>query len=146
MVDDRSYTYASGTSMAVPHVAGERAGCTLCWRAAHCWVVLQAEPAQAVAEGRAGRWPCRCIHGVNLHTRCADSSCPCTYALAAGVAAVYLSANPGATPQQVASLITSTATPNNVVSARFKPGTPNRLLYSRLDQQPEVQAANGPRP
>ncbi|GAB4817850.1 hypothetical protein N2152v2_004896 [Parachlorella kessleri] len=90
VVDNMSYTYASGTSMAVPHVAG--------------------------------------------------------------VAAIYLSSNPDATPQQVSDIITNTATINKVTQSRLKPGTPNRLLYSGLNQDPPstgpsvVTAAEGPKP
>ena len=87
----------------------------------------------------AGRWP---GHDLPAHAGCA---------LPAGVAALYLADNPGATPAQVSGLITSTATLNKVSPARFKPGTPNRLLYSRLNlpaqqQTPPaaVQAASGP--
>lgn len=66
----------------------------------------------------------------------------------AGVAATFLGANPGATPRDVSSFLTSSATPNKVTGQNLKPGTPNRLLFSRLDAQPagggEVQAASGP--
>lgn len=46
----------------------------------------------------------------------------------AGVVALYLSANPGATPDQVATALTAGATANKVASAGT--GSPNRLLYS----------------
>ncbi|MFN2525120.1 MAG: S8 family serine peptidase [Actinomycetota bacterium] len=46
----------------------------------------------------------------------------------AGVAALYLEANPSAGPAAVAQAITSNATPNKVSSPGS--GTPNRLLYS----------------
>lgn len=46
----------------------------------------------------------------------------------AGVAALYLSANPGATPGQVESALEGSATPNKVTSAGT--GSPNLLLYS----------------
>jgi len=48
----------------------------------------------------------------------------------AGVAALYLSANPSATPSQVASAILGGAAPNLVGSATA--GTPNLLLQSRV--------------
>ena len=48
----------------------------------------------------------------------------------AGVAALYLAANPSATPSQVANAITSTATTGKVTSAGT--GSPNRLVYSLL--------------
>ena len=48
----------------------------------------------------------------------------------AGVAALYLAANPSATPSQVASAITSTATTGKVTNAGT--GSPNRLVYSLL--------------
>ncbi len=44
-----------------------------------------------------------------------------------GVAALYLSANPGRTPSQVASALTTNATTNHVTSPGS--GSPNRLLY-----------------
>ncbi|EFN59363.1 hypothetical protein CHLNCDRAFT_137826 [Chlorella variabilis] len=81
-VSDSAYTYASGTSMAVPHVAG--------------------------------------------------------------VAAAYLSANPEAAPRDVAAALVAGATLGKVVTSKLKPGTANRLLYSRLGDSGEVQAANGP--
>ncbi len=46
----------------------------------------------------------------------------------AGVAALYLAANPSATPTQVATAIINNTTPNKVTDA--KTGSPNRLLYS----------------
>ena len=46
----------------------------------------------------------------------------------AGAAALYLAANPSATPAQVAAAITSNATQNVVTSAGT--GSPNRLLYT----------------
>jgi aqualysin 1 len=48
----------------------------------------------------------------------------------AGVAALYLQGNPGASPATVANAITSTATTGKVTSAGT--GSPNRLLYSPL--------------
>ncbi|WP_434445068.1 S8 family peptidase [Lentzea sp. E54] len=48
----------------------------------------------------------------------------------AGVAALYLAANPGATPAQVRDALVTNATPNKVTSAGT--GSPNRLLYSRF--------------
>ena len=58
--------------------------------------------------------------------------------LAAGVAALYLAANPNANPSQVASAITSNAT-NNVLTFADPTsfGGPNRLLYS--DFQTDIQ-------
>ena len=50
----------------------------------------------------------------------------------AGVAALALANNPGATPAQVAQLIVSSATPNRLVSSVMGPGSPNLLLYSLL--------------
>ena len=47
----------------------------------------------------------------------------------AGAAALYLAANPTATPAQVASNLTSTASPGRVLAAGS--GSPNRLLYTR---------------
>jgi subtilisin family serine protease len=49
----------------------------------------------------------------------------------AGVAALYLSTNTGATPSQVASALLGDATTGKVTSAGT--GSPNRLLYSLLD-------------
>ena len=46
----------------------------------------------------------------------------------AGVAALYLAANPSATPAQVTAAIINNTTPNKVTDA--KTGSPNRLLYS----------------
>ena len=46
----------------------------------------------------------------------------------AGVAALYLQANPGSTPAQVASALTSNATSGKISGT--KTGTPNLLLYS----------------
>ena len=52
----------------------------------------------------------------------------------AGVAALYLAANPSATPSQVASAITSNATTGKVTSPGT--GSPNRLLYSLFGGSP----------
>ena len=52
----------------------------------------------------------------------------------AGVAALYLAANPSATPSQVASAITSNATTGKVTSPGT--GSPNRLLYSLFGGAP----------
>jgi serine protease len=49
----------------------------------------------------------------------------------AGVAALYLAANPNASVNQVTNAITSAATPNKVSDA--KSGSPNLLLYSLFD-------------
>lgn len=83
-LDDRAYAWASGTSMAVPHVAG--------------------------------------------------------------VAALYLSENPTATPAQVKAAILSAATSGVLNPERLRAGTPNRVLYSAVTQfaSPHVQAATGP--
>ena len=63
------------------------------------------------------------------------------------MAAVYLSENPGSTPQQVQAAIIAASTPNMLQTQSFRPGTPNRLLYSRM-QGPDsgglVQALSGP--
>jgi subtilisin family serine protease len=48
----------------------------------------------------------------------------------AGVAALYLQGNPGATPSAVANAIVSTSTANKVTNAMT--GSPNKLLYSLL--------------
>jgi len=45
----------------------------------------------------------------------------------AGAAALYLAANPNATPAQVTSALTDNATPNKLTNLRT--GTPNKLLY-----------------
>lgn len=50
----------------------------------------------------------------------------------AGVAALALAANPGATPAAIASLVTSSATPNRLGSSSLGAGSPNLLLYSVL--------------
>src|SRR5688572_20415828 len=52
----------------------------------------------------------------------------------AGVAALYLAANPSATPSQVASALTSNATTGKVTSPGT--GSPNRLLYSLFGGSP----------
>ncbi|WP_147652236.1 S8 family serine peptidase [Vulcaniibacterium gelatinicum] len=52
----------------------------------------------------------------------------------AGVAALYLAANPSATPSQVTNAIINAATPNKVTSAGT--GSPNRLLYSFFTSSP----------
>jgi serine protease len=52
----------------------------------------------------------------------------------AGVAALYLAANPNATPAQVTSAITTAATPNVVTGAQT--GSPNKLLYAFFDGTP----------
>ena len=63
--------------------------------------------------------------------------------LVAGVAALYLEANPGATPAQVAAALTGGSTQNVLKSDELKKGTPNRLVYSKVAVK-EVAAANGP--
>jgi subtilisin family serine protease len=82
VVDDESYTYASGTSMATPHVAG--------------------------------------------------------------VAALYLQANPKAAPRDVSAAVVGAATQGVIDSSGVKQGTANRLLCSRLDAPNGVVAADGP--
>jgi serine protease len=52
----------------------------------------------------------------------------------AGVAALYLAANPSATPAAVTSAIVAASTPNVVTGAQT--GSPNRLLYSFFDGTP----------
>jgi serine protease len=52
----------------------------------------------------------------------------------AGVAALYLAANPNATPSQVTTAIINASTPNKVTGAQT--GSPNRLLYSFFDGTP----------
>jgi subtilisin family serine protease len=54
----------------------------------------------------------------------------------AGVAALYLQNNPGATPAAVGAAIISNATPDKVVAPG--PGSPNRLLYSLVTSAPRV--------
>jgi subtilisin family serine protease len=61
----------------------------------------------------------------------------------AGVAALYLEANPNATPQDVAAVLLGGATQNVVDGSPFKAGTPNRMLYSKVAVKP-VAAAQGP--
>jgi len=52
----------------------------------------------------------------------------------AGVAALYLAANPGATPSQVTSAVLAASTPNKVTSPGS--GSPNKLLYSFFGSEP----------
>jgi serine protease len=52
----------------------------------------------------------------------------------AGVAALYLAANPTATPAQVTSAIINASTPGKVTGAQT--GSPNRLLYSFFGTEP----------
>jgi serine protease len=52
----------------------------------------------------------------------------------AGVAALYLAANPTASPSAVASALIASSTPNKVTSAGS--GSPNRLLYSLFGSAP----------
>lgn len=59
----------------------------------------------------------------------------------AGVAALALAANPGASPAAVASLLVSSATPNRLVSSVMGPGSPNLLVYSLLGNAPALQPA-----
>jgi serine protease len=60
----------------------------------------------------------------------------------AGVAALYLAANPSATPAQVAAAIIGGSTPD--VLANVPPGTPNRLLYSLVASSPAIAPAPPP--
>lgn len=62
----------------------------------------------------------------------------------AGVAALFLEPNPGATPAEVASAITSSATPGVVTG--FGSGSPNRLLYSELTAPPPAPPPPSPSP
>jgi subtilisin family serine protease len=62
----------------------------------------------------------------------------------AGVAALYLSANPGATSAQVESSLEGSATPNKVTSPGT--GSPNLLLYSLLDGAVTPPPADDPPP
>lgn len=67
----------------------------------------------------------------------------------AGVAALYLAANPNATPAQVEQALYSNATPNKVINAGS--GSANRLLYSAFsggttpdpEPNPEPEPGNG---
>ncbi|KAH7619536.1 putative Extracellular serine proteinase [Nannochloris sp. 'desiccata'] len=104
--------------------------------------------------------PCVDIHapGVDIYSACGSQS-RCdevtndayTYASGtsmavpsvAGVAALYLEANPKATPNDVAAAVIGGATQNVVDESIFKPGTPNRLLYSKVAVK-QVAAAQGP--
>jgi serine protease len=52
----------------------------------------------------------------------------------AGVAALYLAANPNATPSQVTTAIINASTPDKVTGAQT--GSPNRLLYAFFDGTP----------
>jgi subtilisin family serine protease len=61
----------------------------------------------------------------------------------AGVAALYLEANPDSTPADVAAAVLGGATQNMVDGEMFKSGTPNRLLYSKVAVK-QVAAAQGP--
>jgi subtilisin family serine protease len=60
----------------------------------------------------------------------------------AGVAALYLSANPTATPSQVAAALVSNATPNVLTS--IGTGSPNLLLYSLVGAPPGPQPPAAP--
>lgn len=63
----------------------------------------------------------------------------------AGVAALYLEANPGAGPRDVAAALGRGATSGAVSPAEFRQGTPNKLLYSRVaSKDAVVAAAQGP--
>jgi subtilisin family serine protease len=104
--------------------------------------------------------PCVDIHapGVDIYSACGGQS-RCdevtndayTYASGtsmavpsvAGVAALYLEANPKATPNDVATAVIGGATQNAVDKSMFKPGTPNRMLYSKVAVK-QVAAAQGP--
>jgi subtilisin family serine protease len=58
----------------------------------------------------------------------------------AGVVALYLQSNPGASPASVAAAITGNATPGVVIDPG--PGSPNRLLYSRFIAPPRDKRAD----
>ena len=60
----------------------------------------------------------------------------------AGVAALVLAANPGATPAAVASWLVTNATPNRLVSSVMGPGSPNLLLFSLAGSAPAPQPAS----
>jgi serine protease len=60
----------------------------------------------------------------------------------AGAAALYLSANPGATPAEVAAALTTSAT-TGVISG-LGAGSPNRLLYTRLGSTPQPTPTTPP--
>jgi subtilisin family serine protease len=56
----------------------------------------------------------------------------------AGVAALYLQANPGAAPATVNAAVVNNASVNKI-SGIFTPGTPNRLLYSLIPSATQIQ-------
>ena len=60
----------------------------------------------------------------------------------AGVAALYLSANPGATPSQATEAIVTNATVNKVTNAGI--GSPNRLLYAGFIPPPPPPDTTAP--
>jgi subtilisin family serine protease len=62
----------------------------------------------------------------------------------AGVAALFLETNPGASPATVTASIVNSATPNHVSSAGT--GSPNRLLYSLLTAAPAPSPTPTPTP
>lgn len=64
----------------------------------------------------------------------------------AGVAALYLSEHPTATPAEVKAAILGSATMGTLNPVRLRTGTPNRLLYSKLPSADAslVEAATGP--
>jgi serine protease len=64
----------------------------------------------------------------------------------AGVAALYLSENPTATPAEVKRAILNAATPGVINPLRLRAGTPNRLLYSSVTPRDpsRIEAATGP--
>ncbi|HEV2861061.1 MAG TPA: S8 family serine peptidase [Pyrinomonadaceae bacterium] len=62
----------------------------------------------------------------------------------AGVAALYLQANPAASPAAVSTAVRDNATPNKVTSAGT--GSPNRLLYSRFGAAPTPTPTPNPTP
>jgi hypothetical protein len=63
----------------------------------------------------------------------------------AGVAALYLQSNPGATPASVNAAIVNNASVNKI-SGIFIAGTPNRLLYSLFNSNPPSSSAGQPVP
>lgn len=67
--------------------------------------------------------------------------------MVAGAAALYLSQNPNATPDEVHSAVVNTCSQGKIKDGRMRAGTPNCLLYTRgvtqYDSGQTVQAAAG---